>query len=106
MTTEEMAERIVETESRSKSNVHRLDKLEKWQEEQTELIKSVATIAANQESMSKEQERMGADIRGMRSDLGKIIEKPAKRWDSIIDKALLAAVGALVLYIMAKLGLA
>lgn len=35
-----------------------------------------------------------------------IADKPAKRWDSIIDKVLLTVIGAIVLYMLAKLGLA
>ena len=37
--------------------------------------------------------------------ISEIEQKPAKRWDSVVDKILLAVIGAVVAYMLAKLGL-
>ena len=55
--------------------------------------------------MAQKQVDMDADLKEIKADVKNINLKPAKRWDTIIDKALLAAVGALVAYIAVRLGL-
>ena len=49
---------------------------------------------------------MDTDLKEIKGDVKNIILKPAKRWDSIVEKAILAAVGVLVAYIAVKAGLA
>ena len=48
---------------------------------------------------------MDSDIKEIKGDLKSITLKPAKRWESIVEKAILAAVGVLTAYIAVKLGL-
>ena len=64
----------------------------------TDLVQSVA-------AMAQKQVDMDADLKEIKADVKSINLKPAKRWDNVIDKALLAAVGALVAYIAVRLGL-
>ena len=64
----------------------------------TDLVQSVA-------AMAQKQVDMDADLKEIKADVKNINLKPAKRWDNVIDKALLAAVGALVAYIAVRLGL-
>lgn len=40
----------------------------------------------------------------LKSDIAELKAKPAHRWDSIVDKILLAAIGAIVVYIMTQIG--
>ena len=94
----EYERRLSHVEDRAKSNTRRLDKMEKVQETLTDLVQSVATIAQKQVDMD-------ADLTEIKADVKNITLKPAKRWDNVIDKALLAAVGALVAYIAVRLGL-
>lgn len=97
MTTQER-DRLTKAEDRGKSNTRRIEKLEERQEDLTTLIQSVATIAQKQVDMD-------SDIKEIKGDLQTITLKPAKRWESIVEKAILAAVGVLVAYIAVKLGL-
>ena len=76
----------------------RLRAVEDQQENLTTLIQSVATIAQKQVDMD-------SDIKEIKGDLQTITLKPAKRWESIVEKAILAAVGILVAYIAVQLGL-
>ncbi|MBR6728170.1 MAG: hypothetical protein IKM08_08240 [Clostridia bacterium] len=77
----------------------RLRAVEDQQENLTTLIQSVATIAQKQVDMD-------SDIKEMKGDLKNITLKPAKRWESIVEKAILAAVGVLVAYVAVKIGMA
>ena len=81
-------------EDRAKSNMHRLEEVEKRQEDITDLVRSVAAIAQKQTDMD-------ADMKEIKALSG----KPAKRWESVVEKALLAAVAALVGWLMVRLGL-
>lgn len=40
----------------------------------------------------------------LKSDIAELKAKPARRWDSIVDKILLGVIGAIVVYIMAQVG--
>lgn len=91
-------DRLTKAEDRGKSNTHRIEKLEEQQEDLTTLIQSVATIAQKQVDMD-------SDIKEIKGDLKNITLKPAKRWENIVEKAILAAVGVLTAYIAVKLGL-
>lgn len=92
-------DKLTKLEERSKSNSHRLDELEKRVTSNEELVTSVALLAQKQETIE-------GDIKEIKSTVKTIADKPGKRWDSIIDKVLLTVIGAIVLYMMAKLGIA
>ena len=98
MTELELERRLCVVEDRSKSNSHRLRAVEEKQDAMTDLVQSVA-------AMAQKQVDMDADLKEIKADVKNINLKPAKRWDNVIDKALLAAVGALVAYIAVRLGL-
>ena len=97
--TEQEHDKLTKLEERSKSNSHRLDELEKRVTSNEELVTSVALLAQKQETIE-------GDIKEIKSTVKTIADKPGKRWDSIIDKVLLTVIGAIVLYMMAKLGMA
>ena len=94
----EIERRLTKVEDREKSNSHRLDEVEKRQEDITELVQSVATIAQKQNDMD-------SDVREIKTDVKALMARPAKRWDTVVEKALLAVVGALVAFALARFGL-
>ena len=94
----ELERRLCVVEDRSKSNSHRLKTLEQRQEDMTQLVTSVAAIAQKQRDMDD-------DVQEIKSEVKAINMKPAKRWESIVEKAVLAVVGVLVAYMAVKLGL-
>ena len=98
MTEVEWERRLCAVEDRSKSNSYRLKVVEGRQEDMTQLVTSVAAIAQKQVDMD-------ADVQEIKTEVKAINQKPAKRWDSIVEKAILAAVGVLVAYMAVKLGL-
>ncbi len=94
-----MEVKLQEISDRAKSNSRRIEALEEHIERQDELIRSVAVMAEKQNEMDK-------SLGEIKSDIKQIKDKPANRWDSIVEKALLCVVAGLVGFIFVKLGLA
>ena len=93
-------ERFVATaQAQHKEYDRRLLAVEQQQKDITELVQSVAAIAQHQKDMD-------SDLKEIKREVKNISLQPAKRWDSIVEKAILAAVGVLVAYIAVKIGLA
>lgn len=93
----EHEQRLTAAEDRSKSNQHRIDEVERRQNNLEELVSTVKVIAFRQENVE-------TVVKGINSKVEELSSKPGKRWESIVEKALLTIVGAILLYIMAKLG--
>ena len=83
----EMEHRVTAVEKLAGSNRHRIDDMEKRQDNLDELVASVAVFA-------KEQEHIQADVKEIKADVKALTDKPAKRWESLVDKLLLVAAGA------------
>ena len=94
MINEEMTERLVEVEQRSKSNTHRLDAVEKNQEALNSIATSVAVMAEQQKNISDKVDTIDAKVDTLEA-------KPGKRWDGLVDKVLLVLAGAFVAWIAA-----
>ena len=90
--------RLTEVEERSKSNSHRLDKVEA----STEAINRLATCM---EVMAERQEQVVETVGKLDSKVTLLEEKPAKRWDSLIDKVVWAIAAALIGFVLAQVGL-
>ena len=90
--------RLTEVEERSKSNTHRLDELEKRQDDLDELVSVVKVLAVREEAVENDVKEIKADVKSLTS-------KPAERWDSLVDKIIWAVAGAVVAFILAQIGL-
>lgn len=94
----EHEKRLTETESRSKSNTKRIDKLEA----QTEAINRLATSMA---VMAEKQDETMHSVTALNDKVTALEAKPAKRWESLVEKMIWAVVAALVGFLLAKIGL-
>ena len=90
--------RLTEVEERAKSNSHRLDEMEKRQDNLDELVGTVKVLADR-------EERVEDDVKEIKSDVKSLTNKPAKRWDNLVDKIILTVAAAVVGFILAKFGL-
>lgn len=90
--------RLTEVEQRSKSNAKRLEDVEKRQDNLDNLVSSVAIIA-------KEQDHIKSDVTEIKTDVKALTEKPAKRWDDMVDKTVWAVLAAVIAYYLGGLGL-
>lgn len=103
MTNDELVEKVIETEQRSKSNTHRINEL-------SEQVDAVNRLATAVEVMAKEQGHQTAAIKEVKDDLSTlnkkvetIEQKPGKRWEGIVEKLITAAVGAVATAIVGAL---
>lgn len=94
----EHEQRLTTVEERSKSNSHRIETVEKRQDNFDKLVESVATIAVRQGVVEDNVEEIKGDVKSL-------AEKPAKRWDSIVDKIVWAILASVITFLLARLGL-
>lgn len=90
--------RLTEVEERAKSNSHRLDDVEKRQDDLDELVSTVKVLAVREENVE-------TDVKEIKSDVKSLTNKPAQRWDSMVEKAIWAVVAAVVGFMLAQIGL-
>lgn len=93
MNQNEMSEKLVDVEARSKSNTKRIDKLEERQDNLEELTKAFSV-------MENEQKHIKTDVGEIKEDVKQLVDKPAKRWDGVVDKAIAVIVGAVVGFLL------
>lgn len=94
----EHEKRLTEVETRAKSNQHRLDDLEKRQDNLDDLISTVKVLAVREEAVEN-------DVKEIKSDVKSLTSKPGKRWDNLVDKIIWAIAAAIVGFFMAKFGM-
>ena len=90
--------RLTEVEERCKSNSHRLENVEK----STEAINRLAT---SMEVMAERQKQVVDTVGELDSKVTALEEKPAKRWDALVDKIVWAVAAALIGFVLAQVGL-
>ena len=90
--------RLTEEEARSKSNTKRLNEVEQRQDNLDKLASSVAALATKQEDMDGDVKEIKADVKALNA-------KPAKRWESIVDKAVWAVLAAVIAFLLGRVGL-
>ena len=76
----------------------RIEAMETRQKDMEDLVASVAVLAQRMGTVEKNVSEMSVNIRT-------IMEKPGKRWDSVIEKTLLVVVGAVVAWLLAQAGI-
>ena len=76
----------------------RLETIEKRQKDMEDLISSVAVLAQRMGTVERNISEVTVNVRAL-------MEKPGKRWDGIVEKAILVVVGAVVAWILAKVGI-
>lgn len=94
----EFEHRLTDVEARSKSNQHRLDEMEKRQDNLDDLVSTVKVLADR-------EERVEGDVREIKGDVKSLKDKPAKYWETVVTQAIIALVALIIGYIAAGLGL-
>ena len=99
MTTEELAVKMQEIEGRSIRNEGRIKKLEAGNDALQTLATKVAVMEVQLTQIKQSIETLTQKVERMEA-------KPAKRWDSIIDKLAWALSAAALGFILAQVGIA
>ena len=97
MDQDEIIRVLVEADQRSRSNVHRLDRLEK----QTEAIHRMAISI---ERMATKQDDMNETMHSLTGKVEALEAEPGKKWKAVTEKVFLGVVAAVVGFLMAHLG--
>ena len=98
MTNEQIISALKDAESRSKSNTHRIDRMEERQDNLDKLVSSVSVMA-------EKQERMEGDIGEIKTDVKALASVPARRWEAVVEKSLMVLVGAMAAYLLSRMGI-
>ena len=98
MNIEDIALKLQETTDRSVRNEGRIKKLESESVVLHQLATSVAVMAEQMKTMNTSVATLASEVEEMK-------DKPAKRWDNLVDKIIWAVAGAVLAYIIAKIGL-
>lgn len=98
MNLEEVALKLQETTDRSLRNEGRVKKLEAEHEALHNLATSVAVMA-------EQLKTMNSSVATLTTEVESIKEKPAKRWETFVEKVLWGVVGAVITYLLARIGL-
>ena len=91
-------ERLIKVEDRAQSNTRRIDELERRQDNLDELVGTVKVLAVREESVEN-------DVKEIKADVKSLTEKPAKKYDNLVDKIIYLIVAAVVGFLLAKIGL-
>ena len=98
MTEVEIVQKLENTDQRCRSNTHRLDDLEKRQDNTEKLVTAVEVLATKQQAME-------SDVREIKVDVKAMAEKPGKRWDAVVDKIVWALLAAVIAFLLGRIGL-
>lgn len=90
--------RLTEVEERAKSNSHRLDEVEKKQDNLDKIVSTVAVLV-------DQEKRVENDVKEIKADVKTLTSKPGKRWEAIVDKVIWIVLAAFITYFLAKFGL-
>ena len=80
------------------SNMRRICELEERQDSLEQLASSVSALATREERVEK-------DVKEIKVDVKALAEKPAKRWDDMVDKTVWLVLGSCIAFLLSEIGL-
>lgn len=95
---EKTIQELAEVKQRAVSNTRRIEAIERAQENLAKLVTSVAVIAEKQNQMESGIEEIKADVKSL-------TQKPAKRWESVVEIIFKVVLTALITTALIKLGI-
>jgi len=98
VTNEDLGVKLAEVEQRSKSNTHRIDKLEQSTAALNELTTAVKVMVTKQDYIADKVDSLDAKVTEIEC-------KPGRRWDALVEKLIWAVVAAIVGFLLAQVGL-
>lgn len=98
MTDEEKTILLTQHDGQIKRQDARIRELERRQDSLDALVAAMATVEQKQASMDE-------DLKQIKNDVRALTLQPGKRWETIVEKALAALVGALVSFLLLRAGL-
>lgn len=93
----ELEHRLTEVEVRSESNTHRLDEIEKRQDNLDELVGTVKVLAVREEAVE-------TTVKEIKTDVKNLTGKSGQRWENLVNQIITIVVAAIAGFILAKIG--
>ena len=93
--TPEQEAALAALDQRVRSNARRIEGLERGQEALNRLAPAVEVLAAKQTAMDE-------NLRRITGELDTLEQRPARRWEALTDKILLALAGAFVTFLLTR----
>jgi hypothetical protein len=90
--------RLTAVEDKADNNEHRLEELEKRQDNLDDLVSTVKVLVVREEQVEN-------DVKEIKSDVKSLTSKPGQRWDKLMDNIFWGIVGAVLAFLLAKIGL-
>ena len=90
-------ERLTKVEERSKSNQHRIEEIEKRQDNLEKLTSTVEVLVVKEQNVE-------ATVNEIKGDVKSLTNKSGKMWDSVVEKAIMVIVAAVVGFFLAHFG--
>lgn len=98
MEIEQILIKLQETTDRAERNEGRIKKLESENVVLHQLATSVAVMA-------EQMKTMNTSVTNLTNEVEEIKEKPGKRWDALVSNIIWGIVGAVLAFLLAKIGL-
>lgn len=105
MTSEEWIIKLTEVEARSRRNEGRIRDLETGQEALRELATAVKVLAGEQQHQTGQLSAVQRDLQTLDGKVDALERRPARRWDALVEKVILAVATAVVTYFLTRMGL-
>lgn len=102
---EGIEERVASLEESQKSCNRRLEHLEAQQDAIHDLAASIKVMAAEQKHQTESINLVRKDVTRLEGKVDVLETKPAKRWDGLVDKLIWGVVGAVLAFLLAKIGI-
>lgn len=93
MTNEDIAVMLTDHENEIGSLKHRMAAVEGNQ-------KALADLTGSVRELTIEQGHLKSDVGEIKADVKAMLDKPVKRWDGLVDKALWLVVGAFLAWVL------
>lgn len=90
--------RLTEVESHISDHERRLDDMEKRQDNLEELTSTVKVLAVREENVEN-------TVKEIKEDVKTLTDKPAKRWDGLVEKIIYTIIAAIVGFLLARIGI-
>lgn len=90
--------RLTAVEDLANENKRRIAAVEKRQDDLEDLTSTVKILAVKEQAVEN-------TVNEIKDDVKTLTGKSGKRWDSLVDKAIVTVAGAIIGYILAKIGI-
>ena len=91
-------ERLSKVEERAKSNSHRIEEVERRQDNLDKLAGAVSALVVKEENVEN-------DVKEIKTVVKSLEGKSGQRWDNLVDKIIWAIAAAAIAFLLSKIGL-